>query len=761
MQTQLFDGAQVFTVEIGGRTLSIETGVLAAQAGGAVTVRYGDTVLLATATMSKETRGDINFFPLTVEFEEKLYAAGRIPGSFGRREGRPSDQAVLISRLIDRPLRPLFPKGLINEVQVIVTALSSDGENMMEALGIIGASAATAISDIPWNGPIAASTIGFVDGAFIVNPTVQQMEHSGLHLTVAGTGDNILMVEAGANELPEDLILEALKLAHESMLPVIQLIEEMQAKVGKTKVSDYPVSLPAPEVTDIVKSMASAKVAAAVAAGLDKHGLKDAISAVKKEVDAALAERVANGEIKAQHVADAMDSVTKKAMRTRILEEGIRPDGRDTTTIRPISVQVGKLPRVHGSGLFMRGETHVLTIATLGTPGDAQKLDTLQPADEKRYMHHYNMPPYSTGEAYPLRGLKRREIGHGALAERALVPVIPEDFPYTLRLVSEAISSNGSTSMGSVCGSTLALMDAGVPITAPVAGIAMGLIQDPESGAYKILSDIQGLEDALGDMDFKVAGTAHGITALQMDLKIKGLDFQIFHQALEQARVGRLHIMGKMLEVMPEPRKTMSDFAPRILSLKIDPEKIGKLIGPGGKMIRGLQDQFKVKIDVEEDGTVFISGEGAAAEHALSQVSQMMEEVKVGRIYTGPVVRVEPYGAFVNIMPGVDGMVHISQLADYRVEKVEDVAKLGDELTAMVIDVDPGGKVRLSRQAVLEGLTAEEAQARDRGGRPSGGDRGGDRGGSRGGDRNGNRGGDRGGNGGGDRGPRREGGFRR
>ncbi len=758
---QLFEGAQVFTVELGGRTLSIETGVLAAQAGGAVTVRYGDTVLLATATMSKEVRKDINFFPLTVEFEEKLYAAGRIPGSFGRREGRPSDQGILLSRLVDRPLRPLFPKGFVNEVQVIVTALSSDGENMLDAIALIAASAATSISDIPWSGPIAGITVGFVDGEFVINPTVQQMEHSSLHLTVAGTSDNILMVEAGAHELPEDLMLEALKLAHESMLPVIRLIEQMQAQIGKAKFTDYAVALPAPETVEVVKTLAAEKVMAALAAGLDKHGLKDALSAVRKEVDGALAERVAAGEVVAAHVGDAFDAVVKNAMRTRILAQGIRPDGRDTTTIRPISVQVGKLPRVHGSGLFMRGETHVLTIATLGTPGDAQRLDTLQASDDKRYMHHYNMPPYSTGEAYQMRGPKRREIGHGALAERALLPVIPEDFPYTLRVVSEAVSSNGSTSMGAVCGSTLALMDAGVPITTPVSGIAMGLIQDMETGAYKVLSDIQGLEDALGDMDFKVAGTAHGITALQMDLKIKGLDFAIFQEAMEQARVGRLHIMSKMLEVMPSARAQMSEFAPRILTIKIDPEKIGKLIGPGGKMIRGLQDQYKVKIDVEEDGTVFISGEGVAAEKALDQVAQMMEEVKVGRIYTGTVVRVEPYGAFVNLLPGIDGMVHISQLADYRVDKVEDVAKLGDEMTAMVVDVDQGGKIRLSRQAVLEGWTVEEAQQRDRGGRTGGGERGGDRGGDRrsnGGDRGGRPGG---GDRGGDRGPRREGGFRR
>ena len=767
---QLFDGAQLFTTEMGGRTLSIETGILAAQAGGAVTVRYGDTVLMAAATMSRDVRPDINFFPLTVEFEERLYAAGRIPGSFQRREGRPGDESILLSRLVDRPLRPLFPKGFVNEVQVIITVLSSDGENLMGPMAIIAASAALHISDIPWNGPIGGATVGFVDGEFVVNPTATNMQHSSLDLTIAGTPDNILMVEAGAREIPEDMILDALKLAHESMLPVISLIEEMRSKVGKEKVTDFAVVLPAPATKAEVEESALGKITEALGAGLDKHGLKDAIALVKTAVKSQFAERVAAGEVPNQHVGDAFDAVMKEATRKRILTTGIRPDGRETTQIRPISVQVGRLPRVHGSGLFMRGETHVLSVATLGTPGDAQRLDNLQPADSKRYMHHYNFPPFSTGEAYPMRGPKRREIGHGALAERALLAVIPEDFPYTLRVVSEAVSSNGSTSMGSVCGSTLALMDAGVPITAPVSGIAMGLIQDPESGAYKILSDIQGLEDALGDMDFKVAGTEHGITALQMDLKIKGLDFEILRQALEQAREGRMFILGKMMDVLPEPRQQMSEFAPRILTIHIDPEKIGKVIGPGGKVVRSLQEQYSVKIDIEEDGTIYVSGEGSMAEQALQQIANMTEEVEVGKIYTGTVVRVEPYGAFINIIPGVDGMVHISQLADYRVDKVEDIANLGDELTAMVVDVE-GGKVRMSRQAVLEGWSVDEAQGRDRGGRGGGGgDRGGDRGDRRpsGGDRGGSRGGggdrgdrrpssggDRGDRRGGDRGPRR------
>ena len=734
---QMFKGSQLFTVEVGGRTLALEAGLLAPQAGGAVTVRYGDTVLLSTATMSKDVRAGINFFPLTVEFEERLYAAGRIPGSFFRREGRPSEQAILMSRLVDRPLRPLFPKGMRNEVQVIITAMSTDGQSLMDPLAIIAGSAALAISDIPWNGPIAGTTIGFVDGEFVVNPTADQMEHSSLNLVAAGTEDNILMVEAGAHELPEDLVLEALRLAHETNRAVIATINEMVAALGKAK-AEPSIFLPPAEVQEEVNGLVHDKIAAILEQGLGKVELNAGLDVIKAEVTEAFAERVAAGEVTDAEVGDAYEATLKKATRKRILDKGLRPDGRGTTQIRPISVQVGNMPRVHGSGLFMRGETHVLTIATLGTPGDAQRLDTLQPGEEKRYMHHYNFPPFSTGEAYPMRGPKRREIGHGALAERALVPVIPDDFPYTLRLVSEVLSSNGSTSMGSVCGSTLALMDAGVPITAPVAGIAMGLIQDMESGAYQVLSDIQGMEDALGDMDFKVAGTEHGITALQMDLKIKGLDFEILRRALEQARDGRMYIMGKMLEVLPEPREALSEYAPRILTHHIDPEKIGKLIGPGGKTVRGLQENYGVKIDIEEDGTVYISGEGFNAEQALADVQRMTEDIEVGKIYTGTVVRVEPYGAFVNIMPGVDGMVHISQLADYRVDKVEDIANLGDELTAMVIDVDPGGKVRLSRQAVLEGWSVEEARSRDRGSRPArGNDRGGDRGGDRG------RGGDR------------------
>ena len=729
-QLRLFEGAQVYNTKLGEKEVSIETGILAQQAGGAVTVRCGDTVILATATMDRGVRPGIGFFPLTVDFEEKLYAAGRIPGNLFRREGRPSEQGILLCRLVDRPLRPLFPKGLRNETQVILTALSSDGEHLIDTLAIIAASAALSLSDIPWAGPVGAASVAYVDGELVVNPTASEMELSTLGLQVAGTADNILMVEAGASELPENIMLDGLRLAYESMQPAIQTIQQMQAELGKEKYTDYPVFAAAERTVEEVNQLARDKVHAAVRETTDRNDRKVRLTEIRAETLEALAEPINAAEVEARDVDDTLDSLFKEAVRRRILDERVRPDGRDPETVRPIQVQVGNLPRVHGSGLFMRGETHVLTIATLGTPGDAQRIYTLQPEDDKRYIHHYNFPPYSTGEAYPMRGPKRREIGHGALAERALQPVIPDEFPYTLRLVSEAVSSNGSTSMGSVCGSTLALMDAGVPIDAPVSGIAMGLVQDQDTGEYVVLSDIQGVEDHLGDMDFKVAGSGHGITALQMDLKVKGLDFEILRIALEQARQGRMHIMEKMLEVLPEAREELSPYAPRILTVNVDPEKIGKIIGPGGKTVRALQERYEVKIDIDDDGSVFISGQnGPAAEEARREIESLTEEVEIGKIYTGQVVRVEAYGAFVNLLPGVDGLVHISQLADYRVNTVEEIANVGDELTTMVIDVDPAGKIRLSRQAVLEGWSAEEARDRDRGGRRGGGERGGGGGG--------------------------------
>ncbi len=722
---------RTFSTAIGDRPISIETGKLAGQAGGAVTVQVGDALILATATASKEPREGVDFFPLTVDFEERLYAAGRIPGSFFRREGRPSEAAILIDRLVDRPLRPLFPKGFRNDVQIIITALSSDTQNYLDILAIIGASTALTISDIPFGGPVGAVRVGLIDGQFVMNPTADEMEHSTLDLRLAGTADAILMVEAGASEVSEEVMIQAIKAGHQAMQPVIALQEEMRQEVGKPK-REIPV-FQVPE--DLQKSMAE-RVNEGIVDRLAEAGSKaerdEMINALRDELLAAFPEP----DYDPKDVASAFDDALKKVVRRAILERGLRPDGRDARTIRPISCEVAISPRAHGSGLFTRGETQVLSIATLGTIGEEQRLDNLRPEEFKRYIHHYNFPPFSTGETWPMRGPRRREIGHGALAETALRAVIPpeDDFPYTIRVVSEVLSSNGSTSMASVCGSTLALMDAGVPIKAPVAGIAMGLISDDISH-YAVLSDIQGFEDALGDMDFKVAGTRQGITALQMDIKIKGLSYEIMEQALAQALEGRLFILDKMAETIAEPRPEMSPYAPRITILHIDPEKIGAVIGPGGKVIRGIQEETGVKIDIEDDGTVYVAAtDGPAAERAKSMIEALVEEAEVGKIYTGKVVRTTDFGAFVEILPGTDGMVHISQLADYRAPSVEDVVRVGDEIMVMVTNIDRDGKIRLSRQAVLEGWTAEEARARDRGGRDSGrGDR--DRGG-RGGDRN-------------------------
>ncbi len=726
-----------FKASVGDQETIFETGLLALQAGGAVTVRLNGSLIFASATVSAEPREGINFFPLSVDFEERMYAGGRIPGGFFRREGRPTENAILTARLTDRPLRPLFPKDMRNDVQVIMYAISADPETPLDVMAINAASAAVLISDAPWGGPVGAVRIGLVDGEFVVNPTYTHMEGSSLDLRVAGTKEGILMVEAGANEVDEDTMNRALSFAHEAMQPLIDAQLEMAAAVGKPKIEYTPFSIPE-DIKANVYTQAKDRIEAIYDQALSKHERDTAINTLRKEV---LEELAGEDETLLPDLREAFENANKKVVRARILDRGLRPDGRSTTEIRPIWSEVDFSPRAHGSGIFTRGETQVLTIATLGTPRDAQSLDNLTPNETKRYMHHYNFPPFSVGETRPLRGSSRREIGHGALAERALVPVIPDekDFPYTLRLVSECLSSNGSTSMASVCGSTLALMDTGVPIKAPVSGIAMGMVS--ENGKYKILSDIQGLEDHLGDMDFKVAGTDKGITALQMDIKVSGLTPEMMAEALAQAKQGRAHILNEMLSVISAPRPELKEHAPRMITIKIPVDKIGAVIGKGGETIRSIQEETGAKIDIEDDGTVFVFTTDSESERiARERIEALTESAIAGRIYTGKVVRTTDFGAFVEIIPGTDGLVHISQLASHRVNRVEDVAEVGDEITVMVTNVDEvSGRVRLSRQAVLEGWTLEEAQERDSGGKPSGGGRKG--GGNRG--RGGNRGGRR------------------
>jgi len=718
-----------YTALVGGKSIIFETGKLAQQAGGAVTVRLGDTIVFSAATMSPEPKAGQDFFPLTVEYEERMYAGGKIPGSFFRREGRPSTDAILVARLTDRPIRPLFPNDMRNEVQVISFSVSADLENPLDILAINSASAALSISNIPWGGPVGAVRVGRIDGQFIANPTYPQMEDSDLDLRLAGTRDAILMVECGSKEVPEDIMVEALQFGHDSIQPLIEAQEKMAAEVGKPKTVVPIFSIPAELCEKVYKH-----VSASLEAILDAPHTKAELYKGVDDLEAATVSELAGGDASlVENIKMAFEEANKRVVRDRILDRNIRPDGRTLTQIRPIWCEVGISPRAHGSGLFTRGETQVLTLATLGTPKEAQELDTLTPTESKRYMHHYNFPPYSTGEVKNMRGQSRREIGHGALAERALEPVIPSEseFPYTLRLVSEVLASNGSSSMASVCGSTLALMDTGVPIKAPVTGVAMGLIKEKDK--YAILTDIQGLEDHLGDMDFKVAGTDKGITALQMDIKIKGITPEIMANALEQARVARKEILGKILEVIAVPNPQLKPHAPRITTVKIPIEKIGAIIGPGGKMIRALQEETKTKIDVMDDGTIFIAATSGTDEaNARDRILALTETPELGRIYTGKVVRTADFGAFIEILPGIDGMVHISQLDTERVEKVEDVVRVGDEATVMVTGIDDSGKVRLSRQAVLEGWTLEEAMEKDRkGARPAGGgdrDRGGDRG---------------------------------
>jgi polyribonucleotide nucleotidyltransferase len=739
-----------YTAVVGNKTVTIETGKLAGQAGGALTLGIEDAIVFASATMGGVREG-IDFFPLSVEYEERLYAGGKIPGSFFRREGRASTEAILTARLTDRPLRPLFQDGMRNEVQIIMYSFSSDGVNPLDILAINAASAAIMISDIPWGGPVGAVRVGRVDGEFVINPTFAEMDASDLDLRIAGTKDAILMVECGANEIPEDVMVAALELGHKSIQPIIDLQLQMAAEIGKPK-REVQLFLPSEEATKKVFDRVSGPMNELLDKPLSKVEFYSGMTEIKEAAETEFC-TVPEGANPADFMAvnefrEAFELAEQAVVRERILGMGKRPDGRAPTEVRPIWCDVNISPRAHGTGLFTRGETQILSFATLGTLGEAQELDNLSPNDTKRYMHHYNFPPFSVGETRPLRGQSRREVGHGALAERALEPVLPaeESFPYAIRVVSEALSSNGSTSMGSVCGSTLALMDAGVPIKAPVSGVAMGLITD-ESGRYKILTDIQGTEDHLGDMDFKVAGTTQGITALQMDIKISGLSTQMMKEALEQANTARMTIMEKMLAVLPEPRADLKPHAPRIITVKIPIDKIGALIGPGGKNIRALQEETGTKIDISDDGTVYIASTNGDSAKAVQERLDAMNETPIpGNIYTGKVVRIESFGAFVNIMPGIDGLVHISQLANERVNSVEDICELGDELTVMVTDIDPQGKVRLSRQAVLEGWSVEEAREKDKGGggRNGGGGRGGDRGG-----RGGGRGGDR--RGGGDR----------
>jgi len=698
-----------FTTVVGNHEITFETGKLAGQASGALTARVDDAVIFTAVTMSSNIREGIDFLPLSVEYEEKMYAGGRIPGGFFRREGRPGDDAILVARLTDRPLRPLFNKDMRNEVQVILYTLSADFVHPLDMIAINAASAAMVISDIPWDGPIGAVRIGQIDEEFIINPTYEEMENSTLDLRVAATRDAILMVESGSDEMTEDVIAKAISYAHEAIQPLIDVQEKMAAEVGKEK-REIELKSIDQDLIEKIFEKTNNEITSLLESPHTKAELDEGIHDLKAQI---IAEAEAEDEELILPTSKAFEKSYKRVVRKRILDEGKRPDGRGTTEVRNIWCEIGTSPRAHGAGLFTRGETQVLTMATLGTPKEAQRLDNLSLSTSKRYMHHYVFPKFSVGETGRM-WRSRREVGHGALAERALIAVLPDEkeFPYTIRLVSEVLSSNGSTSMASVCGSTLALMDTGVPIKAPVAGIAMGLIIEDEK--YAVLTDIQGLEDHLGDMDFKVAGTANGITALQMDIKTKGITPQIMSEALTQAKEARLFILNKMAEVIEEPRTELKEFVPRITTIQIPMDKIGAIIGPGGKTIRSIQEDTNTQLDVAEDGTIYIAAAVKEDElKARERIEQLTESAVVGRIYTGKVVRTTNFGAFIEIIPGTDGMVHISQLDSERVEKVEDIAKVGDELTVMVTAIDPAGKIRLSRQAVLEGWTAEEAREKD------------------------------------------------
>ncbi|MEZ2715178.1 polyribonucleotide nucleotidyltransferase [Niallia circulans] len=689
----------VYSIDWAGRKLTVEIGQLAKQANGAVLVRYGDTAVLSTATASKEPK-NLDFFPLTVNYEERLYAVGKIPGGFIKREGRPSERAILASRLIDRPIRPLFADGFRNEVQVVSLVMSVDQDCTSEMAAMFGSSLALSVSDIPFGGPIAGVYVGRIDGKFVINPTVEQAEKSDINLAVAGTKDAINMVEAGADEVPEEVMLEAIMFGHDEIKRLIAFQEKIAAEIGKEKMEVVLYELNKDIEAD-VRALCESEMLDAIRVQ-EKHAREAAIKEVKDSVIAKYeAEEAAEEDLK--QVKAILDKLVKNEVRRLITEDKVRPDGRGLEEIRPLSSEVHLLPRTHGSGLFTRGQTQALSICTLGALGDVQILDGLGVEEEKRFMHHYNFPNFSVGETGPMRGPGRREIGHGALGERALEPIIPseKDFPYTIRLVSEVLESNGSTSQASICASTLAMMDAGVPIKAPVAGIAMGLIKSGEH--YSILTDIQGMEDHLGDMDFKVAGTSKGVTALQMDIKIDGLSREILEEALQQAKIGRMQILESMLATINTPRESLSSYAPKILMMSINPDKIRDVIGPSGKQINKIIEETGVKIDIEQDGTVFISSVDDEMNNKAKQIIEdIVREVVIGQMYLGKVKRIEKFGAFVEIFNGKDGLVHISELAEERIGKVEDVVAIGDEILVKVTEIDKQGRVNLSRKAVLK-----------------------------------------------------------
>ncbi len=752
------------SIEWGGRTLTLSTGTLAAQANGAVVIQYGETIVLATVVMSREPRPGVDFFPLTVDFEERMYAAGKIPGSrFVRRETRPGEDAILNSRLIDRSIRPLFPKNAANDVQVVLTSLSVDGENELDIPGLIGASAALTISDIPFNGPIGGVKIGMIDGDFVINPTHEQIENGQMELVVSSSEHGVLMIEAGCSQIPDERMVEAIDMAHRVIQPVIELQKQLQAKIGKAKAEMKMHALPE-NVVALLDERFGQQIHDAIATP-SKGERNEALDAVRTAAKAELSAELGDD---AKSIGGALEKLAKKYTRKMILGEGKRPDGRKLDELRQLTAQVGLLPRTHGTGLFQRGGTQVLTIATLGSPGDEKIIDGLDEEEKRRYLHHYNFPSYSVGEARPNRGPGRREIGHGALAEKALVPVLPskEDFPYTLRLVSEVLSSNGSTSMASVCGSTLALMDAGVPILAPVAGISIGLVTGETVEDRVLLTDIIGVEDFYGDMDFKVAGTRDGVTAIQLDTKAEYLPLSMMRDVFDVALKARFTILDTIEAALPAPREELSAYAPRILTVNVPVERIGEIIGPGGKMIRSIVERTGAKIDIEDDGTVFISSTKAeSGKMAAKIISDMVRDIEIGEIYDGTVTRLLNFGAFVEIMPGREGLIRISELAWDFVNTVEDVLSIGEEVQVQVSEIDDQGRINLSRKALLpkpDGYVERaprERSERDNGGR-SGGDRGGfgnsDRGGDRGARPSGGFGGNRGG---GDRGGRPGGGF--